>query len=156
MTITATWHTVHPSLPSGFAFADPHQEAEFDASGSVHGASKVCLVRPGADTELLLAVRLRPPRSSDDIRSPLGRRAALESTLAFATTDPIEAARWYIDQYNLGWQASTRVGRTGQSSEAWDSGMTNYAWDDGYLDHAAGRPKWHLTYCSDHDACGEA
>lgn len=148
MTITTTEHRVHDRLPSGFALANEQQAAEFEFSGSVHGASKVCLVDIGGSTEL--AVRLRPPRRLDDIRSPLGRRAAKEGG-----NTPIEAAEWYIAQYNLGWQASTRVSRTGQDSEAWDSGSTSPAWDDGYLDHAAGRPKWHLTYCVDHDTCGE-
>lgn len=142
-------HQIHDRMPSGFSAADRLQAEEFEATGSVHGASKVCLVRTG-DPELdgiLLGVRLRPPRSVDDIRSPLGLRAIEGHT---------NGRVLYIDQYNLGWQASTRVGRTGQSSEAWDSGRTNGAWDDGYLDQAAGRPKWHLTYCSNHDECGEA
>ena len=147
MTITVTEHKIHDHLPSGFSFADAIQSEEFSASGSVHGASKVCLVRVNVEGDpdaADLAVRLRPPRTVDDIRGPLGRRAAESLGL-----------EGYIAQYNLGWQASTRVGRTGQSSEAWNSGMTNYAWDDGYLDHAAGRSKWHLTYCADHDECGE-
>ena len=145
MTITATEHKIHDSLPSGFSYADAIQVGQFYATGSVHGASKVCLVRMKEDPHSdELAVRLRPPRSVEDIRGPLGLRAAESLGL-----------EGYIAQYNLGWQASTRVGRTGQSSEAWNSGMTNYAWDDGYLDQAAGRPKWHLTYCADHDECGE-
>jgi hypothetical protein len=144
MTDIRTDHKIHDlRLPSGFAFANRLQEDEFEASGSVHGASKVCLVRTGVGV-IELGVRLRPPRKVEDIRGPLGRRAA-ESL----------GVDGYIAQYNLGWQASTRVSRTGQDSEAWGSGMTNYAWDDGYLDHAAGRAKWHLTYCADHDACGE-
>lgn len=153
MTVIITEHKVHDRLPSGFAYANELQGIEFLDGGSVHGASKVALVRSrfetGSGTEL--AVRLRPPRTINDIRSPLGLRAAKANS-----NTPLEAAEWYIAQYNLGWQASTRVSRTGQSSEAWSSGETNFAWDDGYLDHAAGRPKWHLTYCSDHDACGEA
>jgi hypothetical protein len=32
---------------------------------------------------------------------------------------------------------------------------TSHAWDDGYLDRAAERTKWHLTWCLDHDTCGE-
>lgn len=142
MTITTAEHRVHDRVPSGFALANEQQADEFEFSGSVHGASKVCLVDIGGSTEL--AVRLRPPRSLEDIRSPLGLEAARKHDFG-----------WYVDQYNLGWQASTRVSRTGQPSEAWGSGTTNYAWDDGYLDHAAGRPKWHLTYCRDHDTCGE-
>lgn len=146
MTITDTEHRIHDRLPSGFTLADQIQAAEFEESGSVHGASKVCLVRTGEPDfdGILLGVRLRPPRTIEDIRGPLGRRAA-ESL----------GVDGYIAQYNLGWQASTRVSRTGQNSEAWSSGMTNYAWDDGYLDNAAGRAKWHLTYCRNHDECGE-
>lgn len=148
MTITNTEHRIHDRLPSGFRFADRHQAEDYAESGSVNGASKVCLV--GTEDGTRLAVRLRPPHTIYDIESPLGYRAAL-----LHDEDPIEAARWYVTQYNLGWQASTRVGRTGQDSEAWDSGSTSPAWDDGYLDHAAGRPKWHLTHCVDHDECGE-
>lgn len=150
MTITNTKpeHRVHDRLPSGFAFANAQQSHEFECSESVDGASKVCLVRHNGET--LLTVRLRPPRDIYAIKSSLGRASALNHSL-----DPREAAEWYVTQYNLGWQASTRVGRTGQGSEAWGSGTTNYAWDDGYLDQAAGRPKWHLTYCRDHDTCGE-
>lgn len=150
MTITDTEHKVHDTLPSGFAYADNLQTEQFEATGSVHGASKVALIRMQMDGSYL-AVRLRPPRTINDIRSPLGLRAAKANS-----NTPLEAAEWYIAQYNLGWQASTRVSRTGQESEAWSSGETNFAWDDGYLDRAAQRPKWHLTYCADHDACGEA
>lgn len=150
--MTITEHKIHDSLPSGFVYADTLQVAQFYTTGFVHGASKVCLVRTKGDPYSdELAVRLRPPRTLNDIRSPLGRRAAA----AQSTLNLTEVADWYIAQYNLGWQASTRVGRTGQSSEAWESGFTNNAWDDGYLDQAAGRPKWHLTYCADHDECGE-
>jgi hypothetical protein len=139
-----TMTTTRPRVPSGFTLANEQQAHEFECSGSVHGASKVTLV--DHDGEQLLAVRLRPPRSLNDIRSRLGYVAAM------GRENPAE---WYITQYNLGWQASTRVSRTGHDSEAWGSGTTNYAWDDGYLDNAAGRPKWHLTYCRDHDTCGE-
>lgn len=148
MTITATEHRIHDSLPSGFHFADQHQAEDYAEIGSVNGASKVCLVH--TEDGPRLAIRLRPPRTLDDIEGDLGHRAAL-----LHSNDPKQAAEWYVAQYNLGWQASTRVGRTGQDSEAWDSGSTSPAWDDGYLDHAAGRPKWHLTYCVDHDTCGE-
>lgn len=143
MTMTTTEHKIHDTLPSGFAYADALQVEQFEASGSVHGASKVALVRTQLDGSYL-AIRLRPPRNFEDIVSPLGRAAAEG-----------HGNDWYIDQYNLGWQASTRVSRTGQSSEAWNSGSTSHAWDDGYLDNAAGRPKWHLTYCADHGNCGE-
>lgn len=65
-----------------------------------------------------------------------------------------EAAE-YDKEYRAGWRASVRVGRTGQTSKAFDSGETSDAWDDGYHDHAAGRAKWHLRDCPDHDTCGE-
>lgn len=162
----ATQHKVHDTLPSGFAYANAFQAEEYAATGLVHGASKAVFVRArggmlsccalsgvGACDDaphVDLAIRFRPPRTINDIRSPLGISAAKANS-----NTPLEAAEWYIAQYNLGWQASTRVDRTGQSSEAWNSGVTNHAWDDGYLDHATGRAKWHLTYCSDHDNCGE-
>lgn len=146
LTESRTEHRIHDRLPSGFAFANDQQSHEFECSGSVHGASKVCLVRQEDGTKTL-AVRLRPPRNIDDIRSSLGAGAARSHSDS--------PAEWYVTQYNLGWQASTRVGRTGQDSDAWSSGCSNYAWDDGYLDQAAGRPKWHITYCRDHDTCGE-
>lgn len=141
--------TIHDTLPSGFAYANESQAEEFTKTGSVHGASKVALVRAGYEIDgsprTDLAVRLRPPRTFLDIRSGLGRRAAIARRLCATKT-----VKWYIAEYNNGWQAAKQ-----SFSAAWDSGQTSAAWDDGYLDQAAGRPKWHLTYCIDHDNCGE-
>jgi hypothetical protein len=65
MTLT---HKIHEKLPDGFHFADPLQIDSFEATGSVNGAAKVCLVA-GAGELPRLACRLRPPFdwSSDDI-----------------------------------------------------------------------------------------
>ena len=61
-----TNHKVHDSLPEGFSFADRLQVASFMATGSIPGASKVCLVAGAGDLPRL-ATRLRPPRDWDDV-----------------------------------------------------------------------------------------
>jgi hypothetical protein len=135
-----TQFRVHEKLPSGFSYANEFQVQEFADSGSVNGASKVLFVNDA------LAIRFRPPRTFDDIISPLGRTAVRPLVLEHGT---VAARDEYVRQYNNGWQASKG------ESKAWDSGTTSHAWDDGYLDYAAGRPKWHLTYCVNHNECGE-
>lgn len=57
----------------------------------------------------------------------------------------------YRREYEAGWRASARASGSGK----YDSGNYTYAWEDGYLDRAAGRKKWHLLRCPDHDRCGE-
>lgn len=163
-----TDHKIHDDLPSGFGYATPSQKAAFDATGSVNGASKVVLVmndEDSIDTEIeillgisnsapaivaqaiintaRLAIRLRPPRTWDDIISPCVRRNHN------AVRDPNGLA-WYIREYNNGYAAGKRGGGLELSPD------TSAAWDDGFLDGVAGRLKWHLTYCTDHDNCGEA
>jgi hypothetical protein len=118
---------IHDTLPSGFSYANDLQLPEFEATGSVHGAGKIAQVQGVG-----LAVRLRPPRTLEDVRSRACSAATVEE---------------YVRQYNNGWQHARRVAD-------WPAGTT-WAWDDGYLDAAAGRQKWHLTYCTDHDHCGE-
>lgn len=54
----------------------------------------------------------------------------------------------YNRLYNNGWRASANAGGL--------DGDHPEAWEDGYLDYAAGRDKWHLRDCPDHDTCGEA
>lgn len=130
-----TEHQIHDRLPSGFAYANAQQAEAFTATGSVAGASKVAYVRNGDEVDL--AVRLRPPHKLEHIRSTLGRNA-------------VGSVEKYVSDYNAGWAASKR-----EFSSLWDSGDTAHSWDDGYLDYAAGRPKWHLTYCLNHDECGE-
>lgn len=150
-----TTYQIHDTLPSGFVYANEQQTDRFIDTGSVNGASKVALVRARHEdrqTEALgekyrvdggldLAVRLRPPRNIEDIQS-----------VAFRTTTDIAT---YKAQYEAGWKASQRVGRTGGVCQQWDDGSSSHAFDDGYLDQAAGRPKWHLTWCLDHDTCEE-
>lgn len=137
---------IHDRLPSGFAYANAQQADWFTQHGHVKGARKVVLVKrrdaePG-DPETDLAVRLGPPKAT---LNGLARLSADREKI------PLEdRLKWYEAQYNLGWAAGGR-----DHSEAWNSGMTNHAWDDGYLDRAAGRPKWHLAHCIDHDECGE-
>lgn len=174
-----TEYKIHDSVPSGFTYANEQQRKAFDATGSVPGASKVALVRADSETvrgdadvlqaggpdeyprgyyEYLavertarLAIRLRPPRTWGDVVSPVARRWAGLTGFVVSNDDNAEARDWYVNQYNAGWAAA---GRSGDSA-AWDSGQTSAAWDDGYLDRAAGRAKWHLTWCLDHDECGE-
>lgn len=62
----------------------------------------------------------------------------------------------YVRDYNRGWKADQR----GTSLESGDRAGASKAWEDGFLDHAAGRPKWHLARCKAHHnsegGCGEA
>jgi hypothetical protein len=53
----------------------------------------------------------------------------------------------YRDQYERGWKAANSL----SESRVWESGMSSDAFDDGYLDAAAGREKWHMTRCANHD-----
>lgn len=133
------------TIPSGFARPDQGQADAFEELGYVPGARKIVTADDGA----LVAVRLGPPKSVDHIQS-IARTAMVAWLLTAAQRN---AARdQYIRDYNAGWTAAGRPG----DSKRWDSGTTPHAWDDGYLDRAAGRPKWHLTHCRDHDTCGEA
>ena len=140
--MTTTTHKIHDRLPSGFTYANAFQAEEYATTGIVRGASKVVLVSTGLDDETDLAVRLRPPSRYDEIAGALPREEIRRQGLC-AT----QALAWYKDEYNKGWDASRRC--TGMSP------ATSHSYDDGYLDRAAGRPKWHLTYCTDHDNCGE-
>ena len=144
--MTTKLHTVHGSLPSGFMRADFLQQEQFHETGSIHGASKVCVYRD-LDGTLAVATRLRPPRHWASIMSRHPRRQG-DSIPTFGEVLKIA---WYIEEYNRGWAAA---GRSGVSRE-WDNGTSTAAFDDGYLDRSAGRMKWHLTYCSNHDECGE-
>ncbi len=139
MTITTESFPIHDRIPSGFTYANEMQVEEYNRTGgSINGASKIALVKGQYDDEdARIALRFRPPRSLEDVASHLGRQAVI--TVAD-----------YIAQYNAGYKAASR-----DYSAAWDSGTTSHAWDDGYLDRATRRPKWHLTYCLDHDNCGE-
>jgi len=59
----------------------------------------------------------------------------------------------YRRSYNRGWRYS-RSG-TGTLDFADSRGYSNDdAWMDGYLDAAAGRAKWHMVTCPDHERCG--
>jgi hypothetical protein len=63
------------------------------------------------------------------------------------------------DSYDRGWRASQRA--TGSFTlEHADARGEPGAWYDGYLDHAAGRGKWHTPNCPAHHngpgGCGEA
>ena len=69
-----------------------------------------------------------------------------------ANATPAELAAYKAD-YNRGWAASGRAS-DGALSRA-DARGEPHAWYDGYADLAAGRAKWHLLRCPDHDACGE-
>lgn len=143
---------IHDALPSGFALANRLQVDEYERTGNVHGASKLCLVDLAAfEGRTGLAVRLRPPRRWGDVISPIARSEAFRRGIALLpeTTDALE---WYVTGYNRGWAAGKRSGH----SRVWNSGHSSAPFEDGYLDAATGRPKWHNTYCTDHDNCGEA
>ena len=57
----------------------------------------------------------------------------------------------YRAAYNRGWRASATT--TGGALDRADARREPDAWYDGYLDHAAGREKWHLLHCPDHNRC---
>jgi ribosome modulation factor len=59
----------------------------------------------------------------------------------------------YRRDYTRGW----RSGQNGVSLDRADANgnSDNDAWLDGYLDAAAGRTKWHIPLCPDHDRCGQ-
>lgn len=141
-------HQIHHEMPSGFTLASILQVREYEATGYVNGAAKVCFFWCDETDETYLVLRLRPPRTFDDIISPLGRTAVRPLVLEHGS---MAARDEYVRQYNAGHLS----GRRGNSTQ-WGTGLTNFAWDDGYLDAVAQRAKWHLTYCTDHDECGEA
>lgn len=145
--MTTKLHAIHGSLPSGFIRADLLQQEQFHETGSIHGASKVCVFRD-RDGTLEVATRLRPLRRWSDLMSRLPRQ---EGDRSLSQSGEVRRISWYVTEYNRGWAAA---GRPGVSRE-WDGGYSTHAFDDGYLDRAAGRMKWHLTYCSNHDECGE-
>jgi hypothetical protein len=78
------------------------------------------------------------PRVASDIKSTLGRRYAE----AYGVDE-------YKREYNKGWAGGRRAQDT--PPRAWENGTSSDAYDDGYLDAAAGRSKWHLTNCPDHE-----
>lgn len=63
----------------------------------------------------------------------------------------------YRKDYKRGW----RFDRRGGAPSSYDGGNLGYAdekgwssiaaWMDGFLDSAAGREKWHLALCENHD-----
>ena len=150
-----TEHQIHEKLPSGFAYANPLQVDEFNRTdGSINGARKVCLVLTSSEDGVppALAVRLGPPKTAASIKSsPALQEPAMRAEIRLTSAQEDSARRWYIEEYNRGWAAARR-----EVSAEFDTGTSSAAFDDGYLDRAAGRPKWHLTYCTDHDRCGEA
>lgn len=142
---------VHQRLPQGFSYANEIQRDEYQGTGSITGASKYVWVASEDEGYYHLAVRLHPPHRWGDVRSFLARNEA--QRLGFHVGDPDDAAAldWYVKQYQAGYAAAGRP----NASKAWENGTSSNAYDDGYLDRAAGRAKWHMTYCTDHDNCGE-
>lgn len=136
---------IHTSLPEGFHWADVNQTASFLATCSVPGASKVAVVAvPVVDLEIeeyRLAVRLRPPFKVEHVT----RRALIAHNALALGMLPGEVLPWYLREYREGWNAHKKEPDLERSG-------TSHAFDDGYLDHQAGRPKWHLTWCEDHDS----
>lgn len=144
-------HKVHDTLPSGFRVADELQSEQYEETGQIFGAAKVIFFRAPSGC-VYVAVRLRPPRSfSDILHRGLVIREMQHRGWRVTLTENDEARDWYIGEYNRGWAAAARPGLC----RDWDSGFSTHAFDDGYLDRAAQRMKWHLTYCTDHDNCGE-
>lgn len=71
----------------------------------------------------------------------------IKETLVQETQTPVEA-REYKRDYNRGWLASRSP--NGALERADDRNEPG-SWYDGYYDYAAGREKWHLLYCENHD-----
>jgi hypothetical protein len=59
----------------------------------------------------------------------------------------------YRRDYLAGWRASDRA-KDGTLERA-DDRNASAGWYDGYLDRAAGREKWHIPRCPNHDTCGQ-
>jgi hypothetical protein len=59
----------------------------------------------------------------------------------------------YRRSYGAGWRYSQTANANLDYADA-TGRSANQAWMDGYMDGAAGREKWHLLHCPDHDACG--
>lgn len=68
----------------------------------------------------------------------------------------------YSKAYRRGWRHSSTVHASLDNNPyPWHPGLQvgdasnglNDAWEDGYLDYAAGREKWHLLHCEDHENC---
>lgn len=125
-------------LPRGYAYVNDIQLSEWENDNTIHGASSIVFAEDG------LAVRLRRPSDWFEIVSFLPREEALRLDLGAS-----EALAWYVREYENGWKSAGRGGSFGAL------GNPNTAWEDGYLDRKFERPKWHLTYCTDHDNCGE-
>lgn len=140
-----TGHEVRSKLPSGFTYANTLQIEEYNRrDGFINGARKICLVMDDQGTPNL-ALRFGPPHLWEHVVSPLARR---EPVLAQGGDRDKAALAGYVEEYNRGWTAARR-----DFCAEWDDGSSSAAFDDGYLDRAAGRAKWHLTYCTDHGTC---
>jgi len=152
-------HKIHDEMPSGFHWANDLQVDQYNATGSVRGAGKVVFVRhPDTDEpledereEVGLGVRLEPPHRWSHVVSPLARAYAGRHGFVVSNPDNAEALNWYVAEYNLGFRHGRRA-----YAGTFETSATSAAYDDGYLDGRQGRGKWHTTYCTDHDACGEA
>lgn len=150
-----TNHKIHDSLPSGFHWANDLQVDQYTETGSVRGAGKVVFVATGEADEkgapvVNLGVRLEPPRRWSHIVSPVARSYAGRHGFVVTNPDNDEALAWYVNQYNAGYRDARRGNTAKFATE-----RTDAAYDDGFLDGRAGRGKWHMTYCTNHDACGE-
>jgi hypothetical protein len=83
----------------------------------------------------------------------------MATTIPTEAGDPNSAEARYIAahgiesfkrEYRNGWKAAEG------ESVIWNNGGGSTAWESGYLDRAAGRERWHLLRCPDHNTCGEA
>jgi hypothetical protein len=149
-------HHVHKTLPSGFVWANNLQTAEYNETGGVRGAGKVVFVEGETPGTVNLAVRLQPPERWSFIVSEAARRQAGQTGFVVGNPDNREALAWYVREYNLGYRAAARA----SDSKVFEEGAGSIPWNEGYMDRAAGRAKWHLTYCTNHDntkaGCGDA
>lgn len=83
--------------------------------------------------------------------------AAVRAAEARLDGDPVYT---YEEAYAKGWASSARGGSLERCEDRFSGDVrvgpgALDAWMDGWLDYAAGREKWHLRDCPDHDTCGQ-
>lgn len=126
------------TAPLGFARLDRVQSDFYARTGSVPGAAKLSSV---ADH---VFVRLGPPKYTDTIM----RRPDVAAEVSDLDVGH-QVLVWYKSEYLDGWYAA----RAGHADRTLAGRSIPFL--DGWLDNRAGRQKWHLTHCLDHERCGQ-
>lgn len=151
------------AIHRGVSFTYPSGSTFLGAACDQHGFARLGggrKVRPVQDGDVTCrrCLTLQPTTTTTtttEERTNMNDTTAPEHTCQAAEEAFLEATDEYARDYMAGWKASTRVGLTGNPSRKFEEGRTTRAWEDGYHDQAAGREKWHLRDCPNHDTCGE-